>query len=331
MRQSVSTLPELLIRSYDAPASAPFSWLREMAATLREQMLMSGAVLVHGLPVDGPNSLARARDALGISGHVPNEAFNDRRDFGNGILGPINWPNDRVICPFQESSFSRTFPPVVLTACLTPPVGDGVAHLSDARRIAEHLPARLADRVLVAGWTLERTFHSGFGISWRDAFAVRDRDALGSVLEAAGIEAKWLHNGTLHTVRRLPGVITHPATGEQCWFNQISFLNMGSLDPSERAVLVRSFGKHLPMNTYYGDGSTLTDEDLFAIHKAYDSVKIGIPWRCGDLLVADNIMMAQGRSAYEGVPEFLVALGGTEYSDRTGCHRSSFDAPGHRQ
>jgi hypothetical protein len=199
---------------------------------------------------------------------------------------------------------------VVLTACITPPDGDGYAHLSDARRIAEHLPAQLADRIRTGGWILTRAFHDGFGISWRDAFAVADRAALERVFEAAGIESEWLPNGTLCTVRHQRGVIDHPTTGEECWFNQISFLNAGSLDPTEREVLTRAFGKHLPMNTYFGDGSPLSDEDLTAIYRAYASVKIGVLWRRGDLLITDNIIMAQGRSAYEGPFEFLIAFGG---------------------
>ena len=36
---------------------------------------------------------------------------------------------------------------------------------------------------------------------------------------------------------------------------------------------------------------------------------VSLPWRRGDLLITDNIIMAQGRSAIEGSPEFLIALG----------------------
>ena len=309
MSESVPTLREASVPSLDAPDDDPFSWLRDTAATIREQMLRHGAVLVHHLPLDGPDSLAEARDALGIASHMAAEAFNNRRSFGNGILSPVSWPDDRLICPFQESSFSGTYPSVVLTACITPPEGAGQAHLADARRIAEHLPARLADRIRADGWIMTRAFHEGFGISWRDAFGVSDRADLDKVLEAAGIASEWLPHGTLQTVRHRPGVVDHPVTGEECWFNQISFLNASSLDPTERAIMEKSFGKYLPMNTYFGDESPLSGEELTAIDEAFESVKIGVSWRRGDLLIADNVMTAQGRSAYEGSPGFLIALG----------------------
>ncbi|MFE7275920.1 TauD/TfdA family dioxygenase [Streptomyces sp. NPDC057623] len=310
MSETVPMRQEAVVSSFDAPGDAPFSWLHDMAATLRDHMLVRGAVLVHGLPLDGPDSLAKAREALGIAGHTPTEAFNNRSDFGNGILSPINWPNDRVICPFQESSFSRTFPSVVLTACITPPDGAGQSYLSDTRRIADHLPAHLADRVRAGGWTMARSFHEGFGITWQEAFSVADRAALDELFEATGIEPEWLPDGTLYTVRHRPGFIDHPATGEECWFNQISFLNAGNLDPVERDIMTDAFGEYLPMNTFFGDGSPLSEEDLTAIQHAYDSVRTGVPWDRGDLLITDNIIMAQGRSKFEGSPEFLIALGG---------------------
>jgi hypothetical protein len=302
-------LSEIPVASFEVPAGSPFSWLREMTATIRELLLVHGAVLLHGVPVESPDSLAEARDSLGLGRFMPPEAFNRRADFGNGVLSPIGWPLDRHICPLQESSFSTTFPSVVLTACVTPPDGDGRAHLSDARRMAGHLPAGLADRVRADGWIMTRSFHGGFGFSWRDAFSVPDRAALEEVFEAEEIEAEWLANGMLRTTRKRPGFVKHPATGEECWFNQLAFLNANSLDPAERGFLTKAFGENLPVNSFFGDGAPLSEADVVAIDSAYDATKVSVPWRRGDVLITDNVSMAVGRSAVEGSPEFRIALG----------------------
>jgi hypothetical protein len=300
---------EKSIPTFEAPVDSPFSWLREATAAIRDQMLVHGAVIVHGLPIDGPDGLAEARNSLGVDNFTPTEAFNHRSDFGKHILSPISWPLDRHICPVQESSFSRTFPSVVLTACVTPPDGDGRAYLGDARRIGRHLPAHLADRVRTDGWTMARTFHAGFGISWQEAFSRTDHASLEELLRTEGIEYEWLPSCALHTVRHLPGFIDHPVTGDVCWFNQLSFLNAGSLEPAERRFMARAFGKYLPMDSFFGDGSPLSEEDVKAIDHAYDSSRIDVPWRRGDLLITDNVSMALGRSPIAGAPEFLVALG----------------------
>ncbi|MET8234294.1 TauD/TfdA family dioxygenase [Micromonospora sp. NPDC005298] len=300
---------EAPVPSFEAPDDSPMSWLQDMAATIHELLLARGAVLLHGMPMEGPDSLARARERLGFGGFTPTEVFNRRTDFGNGILSPISWPQNRHICPLQESSFSTTYPSVVLTACVTPPEGAGRAHLSDARQMVRHLPTDLADAVRSSGWTMVRNFHGGFGLSWREAFSVPDRAALEDLFEAEEIQSEWFPSGLLHTVRRRPGFVKHPETGEECWFNQLAFLNAGSLDAAERGFMTKAFGRHLPMDTFFGDGSPLSEEDLAAIDDAYDATKVEIPWRRGDLLITDNITMAHGRSAIEGSPEFLVALG----------------------
>ena len=297
------------VPSFDAPAESPHSWLRATAATFRDHILASGAVLIRGLPMQGPTDLIAARDALGVGVHHPVEDFTLRDGFGDDVVSPIRWPDDRILCPFQENSFNLTFPSVVLTACVTPPDSGGQHSLSDARQLADHLPAPLAHRIRSGGWTLTRVFYEGFGISWRDAYSVADRDELEQVFEAEGIEARWLPHGTLHTSRHRPGVIEHAATGEECWFNQIAFLNAGSLDPNERAIMAKAFGADLPMNTYFGDGSPLSEEDLTAVQDAYVAVSCDVPWQRGDLLIVDNVKIAQGRAPLEGSPEFLVTFG----------------------
>lgn len=298
-----------LLPSFDAPVEAPFSWLAEMAGAIRGHMLVRGAVFIRGLPMHASADLAKAREALGITIHVPTEAFTYRRDFGNGIYSPIRWPDERLLCPFQECAFSSEYPSVVLTACVMPPGNGGQAHLSDTRRVMAHLPVHLTDRIRAGGWSMTRVFHDGFGISWREAYSVTDRAELDEIFASEGIEYRWLPSGALHTLRHRPGMINHPVTGEECWFNQIAFLNAGSMEPRERALLIKAFGADLPVDSAFGDGAPVSQEDLTAMQGAIDRVKCAVEWRPGDLLIADNIIMAQGRAPFEGAAEFLVALG----------------------
>lgn len=309
MSQPVASRHESSVPVMSAPAQSRLSWLQAMATTVRDQVSARGAVLLRGLPVDGRDALARAREALRIASHAPTEFFTSRTELGDGVFSPLNWPTDRAICPFQEGSFSRSAPSYVLTACLTPPGVTGRTHLSDTRQILEHLPGGLVDRVRTGGWIVARNFHEGFGISWREAFRVSNRSELDEALTSSGVEFEWLADGALRTVRHLPGVVTHPRTGEECWFNDVSFLNAGNLEPAERRILVEAFGERVPVNTSFGDGSPLSDDDLAAVLRAYESVQSSVAWHRGDLLVVDNRLMAQGRSVFEGSPEFLVALG----------------------
>lgn len=309
------------VPSIDAPAGSSIAWLRDVAATVRDQLPVHGAVLIRGLPFEAPVDLVEARRALGIRAFTPIEDFVPRRDLGHGVVAPIQWPDDRLLCPFQEGSFSAESPRTVLTACVTPPDSGGQAHLADTRLISAHLPDDLVDRVRAHGWSMTRVFHDGFGIPWSDAFSTSDPAQLEDLLARDGIEYRWLPEGSLRTVRRRPAVVAHPVTGEECWFNQLAFLNSASMEPRELAILTEAFGEDIPMDTAFGDGTPVSTVDLNVMQQAYDEVTSVVDWRAGDLLVVDNVMTAQGRAPFTGAPEFLIAFGGETPEPRKGGRR----------
>ncbi|MEY9933125.1 hypothetical protein ABH926_007778 [Catenulispora sp. GP43] len=292
-----------------APDADPLGWLAASAPTISARLLDTGAVLVRGLPASSPADLAAARAALGVQPFVSTEAFGHRSELAQGVLSPIRWPAGRELCPYQEEAFGTIVPGTVLTACVRPPDSGGEALLSDAHALLAHLPEHLRDRLSTQGWLMTRSFHGYFGMTWQDAFGVADRERLTEVLAAQGIDHAWLPDDVLRTRRRRTAILRHPSTGLECWFNQIAFLNNGSLEPRERALLTEAFGDDLPVDSAFGDGTPLSPHDLSALHAAYDATTTAIAWQSGDLLVTDNIRTALGRAPHSGDPAFLVALG----------------------
>lgn len=122
--------------------------------------------------------------------------------------------------------------------------------------------------------------------------------------------ARLAGRGNLRTGQVRPGIITHPATGEEVWFNHLVFWNEWSLDEELRETLIDEFGRdQLPFNTAFGDGTTVTREDLAAIQTAYDAATVRARWRPGDLLLVDNILTAHGRDPFRGDRKIAVAMG----------------------
>ncbi|MFG3578670.1 TauD/TfdA family dioxygenase [Micromonospora chersina] len=292
----------------EAPAEDPLRWLTDEAPAILDHVRRQGAVVIRGLRLSDAADLAAARDALRLLPCHTTEQFATRDDRGTGVVTPIHWPEDRELCPFQEGSAGRAFPSLVLTACVRLPLAGCAHHLSDTRRLPELLPQPLADRIRRHGWVLTRTFHEGFGMSWQEAFSVATREELEAVLLREEIEATWLPGGALRTTRARPGFIDHPVTGEACWFNDLAFFNTGSLDPTERQIMTHAFGKDLPTHTTLGDGSAVSDGELAALQAGYVAVRREVAWQEGDLIVADNLLTAQGRPALKGSPQFLVAF-----------------------
>ncbi len=293
---------------FGAPPQTWTDWLANSATSIRQCVLSDGAVLIRGLPLTGPSEVTLARASLGIRPFRSKERFAHRKE-ENGAVSPICWPEERELCPYQEEAFSVVIPGVVLTGCIRPPDRGGEARLSDARRLSRHLPPALCERIRTHGWGMTRVFYPHFGLSWQDAFDCRDQEALSSIFARAEIACEWLDDGTLRTSRWRPAFHMHPVTGEECWFNQLAFLNQGSLEPRDRELLSLAFGDDLPVDTLLGDGQPLSAPDLLAIHHAYDATTTRLTWQTGDLLIVDNILTAQGRGPFTGCAEHWIAFG----------------------
>jgi hypothetical protein len=288
---------------------SPFDWLLEVADDIRSTVRTQGAALIRGLPIREPGDLTIARKALCVSPYRATELFGQRTGYGDGVTSPIEWPAERELCPFQEETFSAVVPSIALTACVRPPETGGEACISDSRELLRHLPDDIVRRFRESGWMLTRVFRDEFGMKWRDAFGLDSYDALIELFAKTGVDHTRISNGGLRTVRWRPATVVHPATGEECWFNQAAFFNSASLEPRDLAVLRRAFGPDIPTETSYGDGSPLTEDEVFAIHEAYARTSAAIQWQAGDLIVADNILTAQGHQSYTGKPLFFTCLG----------------------
>jgi hypothetical protein len=93
------------------------------------------------------------------------------------------------------------------------------------------------------------------------------------------------------------------------WFNQAHLFHVSALEPATRTSLLAAVGeKNLPRNVYFGDGSTIPDEQLDMVRRAYDSATTAFPWQAGDVLMLDNRLVAHGRRPFTGDRKVIVAM-----------------------
>jgi hypothetical protein len=64
----------------------------------------------------------------------------------------------------------------------------------------------------------------------------------------------------------------------------------------------------LPRNATFGDGSAIPNETLDAVQRAYAAETIQFDWRAGDVLLVDNVLMAHGRTAFQGPRRVVVGM-----------------------
>lgn len=290
------------------PAGDAARWTAEYREVLRLLLTEYGALLVRGL---GLSEVAQAETVFRSLGMLMNEteAVAPRQRYGQGVYGTTPWPANQPMGMHHELSYALEPPGFMLFACLRAPGAGGATPLADSLTVLPALPAELVERFERAGWLLIRNYHDDMGASFADAFGTGDRGAVESYCRAHDIEFEWRPGGGLRTWQRRSAVVRHPLTGQQCWFNQIAFLNEWALAPDERQHLVEIYGAEgLPFNTRFGNGDAIGADVVRTINATYAAATVGEPWQAGDLLLVDNIRTAHAREPFDGPRDVVVGM-----------------------
>ena len=156
---------------------------------------------------------------------------------------------------------------------------------------------------------LVRNFGAELGLPWTSAFDTKQRSEVEDYCRRSAIHFEWTRENQLRTKQVRNAVSQHPQTGELVWFNHAAFFHVSTLDPTIREALLQEFEQQdLPSNTYYGDGSQISDSSVDAIRDAYSKEMIFFDWQKGDVLILDNMLMAHSRMSYTGNRRILFAM-----------------------
>ncbi|GAA1240417.1 TauD/TfdA family dioxygenase [Kitasatospora nipponensis] len=298
------TAPEL------ADAAAAAAWLASVREELRAGLLRHGAVYLRGLPVRSVADFGLVRDEL-ISRRTPyREKATPRSDYGGDVFSSTDLPAAQAIRMHNENSYTLTFPGLLLFGCLTAPEQGGATPVVDCREVLRTLPPELVERMRASGWVLSRSYSEHLSVDWRAAFAAESAEQVEAYCAQNLISCAWDAEGGLRTRQLRPGIISHPLSGEEVWFNHLAFWNSWSLDEEIRETLIEELGEGgLPFDTALGDGLPLTLAELDVINAAYERATVRRSWQPGDLLLVDNVLTAHGRDPFRGDRRIVVAMG----------------------
>jgi len=283
-------------------------WVAQHREALRAAVTEHGALLVRGLGVGDAAGLAQVFRQLGEP-MIEHEAVAPRWGYETGVYSASSWPPNLFMSMHHELSYALEFPSLMMFACLVAPTGGGATPVADAPTVLQALPAGLVGRFEREGWLLVRNYNEEIGASVAEAFGTDDGRRVESYCRANGIRFEWRSSATLRTWQRRPAVMTHPVTGQRCWFNQIAFLSEWTMDPEVREFLVAGYGADgLPFNTCFGGGEPIEPYVVNVINEVYEASTAREPWQVGDLLMVDNIRTAHAREPFEGPREIMVAM-----------------------
>jgi alpha-ketoglutarate-dependent taurine dioxygenase len=286
------------------------SWAAVHRAALRTLVAEHGCVLVRGLGLRGVTETGAVFGQLATSLMTEKEVFASRQAYPGGLYSSSKWPPNQQMCMHHELSYALEFPALMLFACLNAPDRGGATAVADSAAVLGALPAELVQRFEREGWVLTRNYNEDFGPSLAEAFGTDDRRTVEAYCRANAIEFEWQPDGVLGTRQRRSAVVRHPLTGQRCWFNQVAFLNEGTIDPEVREYLVDVYGEDgLPFNTRFGNGDPIGEDVIRLLNETYEAHTAREPWQAGDLMLVDNIRMAHSRESYSGPREVLVGMG----------------------
>jgi hypothetical protein len=287
----------------------PRSWAAEHREALRAAVAEHGSLLVRGLALRDAAEIGEVFRQFGTLMTDAKEAFAPRQCYSDGLYSSSKWPPGQPMCMHHELSYLLEFPGLMLFACLSAPATGGATGVADARTVLGALPRDLVERFERLGWLLVRNYNEDIGASIAEAFGTDHPAVVESYCRANAINYEWQPGGGLRTWQRRSAVVHHPVTRQQCWFNQIAFLNEWTLDPEVREFLVDMYGEdQLPFTTRFGNGEPIGEDIVQLINQVYDAHTAHEPWQSGDLMLVDNVRTAHSREPFDGPREVLVAL-----------------------
>jgi alpha-ketoglutarate-dependent taurine dioxygenase len=274
-----------------------------------EKLVLCGAILLRGFNLLTPESFEQF--IASVSGDLMSyrERSSPRTAIFDRVYTSTEYPANLTIFPHNENSYAHTWPAKIFFFCVEAPAAGGETPLVDCTRVYRRIGEGTRERFTLKNVLYVRNFGRGVRMDWRTVFQADDRKTVEECCREAGYEVEWMPGDRLRTRRVGCAVVNHPVTGEPVWFNHAAFFHVSTLDPAIRDALRSQYHKDdLPNNTYYGDGGEIEPETLDEIRDAYWNEAVVFPWRCGDVLMVDNMRVAHGRNPFSGPRKVLVGM-----------------------
>ena len=285
------------------------AWAAANRALVEENVLRHGAILFRDFGIAGVGDFERFTKAVSGEAMEYRERSSPRHEVGDRVYTSTDYPADQTIFPHNEHSYSRTIPLKLFFCCVTPAREGGETPIADCRRVLRRISPSVRRRFEEHGWTYVRNFGDGCGLPWQTVFGTTDKAAVEDYCRRGRIECEWKSGDRLRTRQVRPAVARHPRSGDEVWFNHLTFFHVTTLDPMICDVLLASFAEEdLPNNTYYGDGAPVEQSVLDELRGAYLQELVSFKWHKGDVLLIDNMLTAHARSSFKGPRRVVVAM-----------------------
>ncbi|MES1224146.1 MAG: TauD/TfdA family dioxygenase [Bacteroidota bacterium] len=281
-------------------------WVKEAKDEFDRQLSRYGALLFRKFQI---NTVEKFQDFIASFEASPlqyRQRSSPRFEVAKNIYHSTTYPPDQAINMHSENSYALNWARKIVFCCILPAKEQGETPIADNRLVIKNLSENTRNKFLEKGIKYVRNISKGAGLSWEEVFQTDNRKEVEDECINGGMNFKWIDDERLILSWNNKAIYNHPDTLEQIWFNHAFFFNKYALE--EEILSSFESDDDLPFNTYFGDGSEISREEIEEIRLAYKKATVLFPWEKGDVLFLDNMLFSHGRSPYKGDREILVSM-----------------------
>ena len=269
----------------------------------------AGGILFRGFAFNGEADFEAFARSFGHELLTYDYASTPRTKLNNRVYTSTEYPAHQVIPLHNEQSYSLNWPLKIWFHCMQAAQVGGETPIVDSRLVYQQLDPVIRQRFAEKRLMYVRNYGNNLDLPWQQAFSTEDRSQVERFCRASHIDFQWTDDGELSTRQVCQAVARHPVSGEWVWFNQAHLFHISNLAASVRETLISIVGEQgVPRNVFYGDGSSIELEALEHIREVLQRCQVSFAWQAGDVLMLDNMLVAHGRSTFQGARKVVVAM-----------------------
>lgn len=281
-------------------------WLLENQEYYNQELKKRGAILCRGFEIDAVEKFEK------VSKVFPNKLLeyklrsSPRYSITENVYVSTTYPEDQSINMHSENSYSPESPSKIIFCCIKPADVQGETPIADNRLVLKNIREDIVEKFRKHGVLYKRNLTGFLGMSWEEVFQTSNKNEVENICMENNMNFEWKSDTHLELNWKKEAIWKHPETGEMVWFNHAMFFNKYSFNKELLEFL--SSDDELPNNTYYGDGSEISEEEIENIKLAYKKSIVEFPWKTGDVLFLDNMLISHGRNPYKGERKIIVSM-----------------------
>lgn len=293
-------------------SSALVAWYKENEPLIDEELSKHGAILFRGFGISTPAAFAHFTRS--VSSHLLESMEENvpRTKLTSGVYTSTEYPAEYMLSMHSEYSYSHRWPGKLFFCCITAAQEGGETPIADNREVLKELDPKIVSDFAQKKVKYLRNLHSGqgFGLSWQTAFQTTEKSVVEDYCRKTQVSFQWKENDGLRLSQTFDGVITHPKTGDQVWFNQAPQFHPSDYPQDIYQSLLAAYKNEdeLPQNVCFGDDTPIDPAVLHTIRETMRKKAVAFPWQVGDVLMVDNVLASHGRMPFVGRRKILVAM-----------------------